>query len=91
MTKTGYFKLFIHEKIGPNTNIVPSSFVVSIRRKERSEALKACFFGGHRGRDKCSVLHKAYTLKKSPLRLVLASASILSFDMWATNINQAYL
>ena len=46
---------------------------------------------GHRDRDKRRIVYNANTLKQSSIRFMLALASILGFDMWATDINQAYL
>ena len=91
--KRGTFKQVLREEIGPNPNIVPSRIVLTIKRKENGkEMFKARFvFGGHRDRHKRKIVHSANTLKQSSIRIMLALASILGFDMWATDINQAYL
>jgi len=56
------------------------------------EVLKTCFvLGGHKDREKSSIVHNAKTLKLSSVRLLLALATIFSFSLWATDVNQAYL
>jgi Reverse transcriptase (RNA-dependent DNA polymerase) len=46
--------------------------------------------GGHKDRDKRHVVHNATSLKQSSIRILLALASILGFNIWSTDINQAY-
>ena len=89
----GTFKLVLREEIESDPNIVPSRFVLAIKHLEDGkEHLKARFvLGGHRDRDKRSIVHNANTLKPVSIRLMLALASILGSDIWRTDINQAYL
>jgi hypothetical protein len=54
--------------------------------------LKARFvLGGHKDRDKRHIVHNATNLKQSSIRILLALASFLGFNIWSTDINQAYL
>jgi hypothetical protein len=93
LIKRGTFKLVLREELGRDPNIVPSRFVLAIKHQENgSELLKArLVLGGHRDRDKSRVVHSATTLKQSSVRLLLALAGMLDFDIWSTDITQAYL
>jgi hypothetical protein len=68
----------LREEIGPDPNIIPSRFVLAIKRKDDgSEIYKArSFLGGHRDRGKRSVVHSATIMKQSSIRLMLALAAI---------------
>lgn len=83
----------LRSEIEDNPNIVPSRFVLAIKRKDTGEEVyKARFvLGGHKDRDKRSVVHSATTLKQSSIMLLLELATILGFKLWSTDINQAYL
>jgi Reverse transcriptase (RNA-dependent DNA polymerase) len=89
----GTFKLVLRSEIDGNPNTVPSRFVLTIKRQDNGEEVyKARFvLGGHRDRDKRSVVHNATNLRQSSIRILLALATILGFNMWSTDINQAYL
>lgn len=93
LIKRGTFKMVLRSELENNPNIVPSRFVLAIKHKETGEEIyKARFvLGGHRDREKHSVVHNATTLKQSSIRLLLALATIFGFNLWSTDFNQAYL
>ena len=74
-------------------NIIPSRFILAIKKSDDgSEVYKALFFlGGHRDREKGELVHNSSTLKSSSISLLIAVVTILGFDVWSTDINQAYL
>jgi hypothetical protein len=70
----GTFKLVPKSELeGNNPNIVPSRFVLAIKRKDNGEEVyKARFvLGGHRDRDKRHIVHSATNLKQSSIRILL--------------------
>lgn len=72
---------------------MPSRFVLTIKHKNTGEEIwKARFvLGGHKDKGKDRVVHSATTLKQASIRLLIALATIFGFDMWSTDITQAYL
>lgn len=93
LLQRGTFKLVLREELPSNPNIVPSRFVLAIKREGNGEEVfKARFvLGGHIDKEKRNVVHSATTLKQSSIRIILALATIFGFDLWSTDINQAYL
>lgn len=89
----GTFKLVRRQDAGPRPNVVPSRFVLTSKTQDDgSKLLKARFvLGGHRDRDRRRLVHNSNTLKQSSIRLLLALAAMYGFEVWATDINQAYL
>ena len=80
------------EELPEKPNIVPSRFVLAIKSVDGEEVLKARYvLSGHMERDKRSFDHNATTLKQSSIRMLVALATILSFNLWSMEINQAYL
>lgn len=56
------------------------------------ETFKARYFiGGHRDKMKRFMVHTSKTLQPQSLRLLLALASAFGFDIWTSDITQAYL
>ena len=89
----GTFKLVLEEEAGPNPNLMPSRYVLAIKHSsDGSTVYKArLVLVGHRDREKWSVIHNTYNLKQSSIRLILALATILGFDVWSLDVKQAYL
>jgi hypothetical protein len=82
----------VQEEAGDKLNIVLSRFVLAIKEKDGEEVLKARFvLGGHRDRDKKKLVHSSTTLKQSSIRLILATASIMSFYVISADVIQPYL
>jgi Reverse transcriptase (RNA-dependent DNA polymerase) len=60
--------------------------------EDGTKKFKARFcLGGHRDFMKKSMVHTATQLSHLSTRLILAVAAILGFDVWSTDVNQAYL
>jgi hypothetical protein len=76
-----------------NPNIVPEKFVLAIKNPGMdNEFLKSPFvLGGHRDRDKHSIVHRSTTIKKSSVRILLTMAASLEFNVWTIDVNQEYL
>jgi transposase InsO family protein len=92
LIERGTFRLVLREDAGPNPNIIPSRFVLGIKHESGAERLKARFvLGGHRDRERKSLIHNSTTLKHQSVRLILALASVFGFDLWSSDVNQAYL
>ena len=89
----GTFKIVLQEDLPENANIIPSRFVLAIKNGENNkEVHKARFvLGGHRDKEKRTIVHNSTTLKQSSIRILLAMASIFGFKIWSTDIKQAYL
>jgi hypothetical protein len=64
LIERGTFRLVLQEDIGPNLNFISSRFVLAIKHESGTEKLKARFvLGGHRDREKKSLIHNSTTLK----------------------------
>ena len=89
LIQRGTFQMVLQSELGRNPNIVPSRFVLAIKHKDTGEEVYKGRFvlGGHRDRDKRTVVHNATTLKQASIRLLLALATILGFNLWSTDIN----
>ena len=93
LIEKGTFRVVLREEIGQNPNIVPSRYVLAIKHSETGETkMKARFvLGGHRDRDKHTVVHNSTNAKQSSIRLLVALATMLGFDLWSLDVKQAYL
>jgi hypothetical protein len=88
----GIFRIVVQEEAGDKPKIVPSRSVLVIKEKDGEEVLKARFvLGGHRDRDKKKLVHSSTTLKQSSIRLLLATAAIMGFEVIIADVIQAYL
>jgi hypothetical protein len=89
----GTFKIELRPEGVDTLNILPSRFVLAIKRGENgNEILKARFVvGGHRDRLKDDLVHIASTVRHSHVRMIFALAAILGFDVWTSDVRQAYL
>jgi Reverse transcriptase (RNA-dependent DNA polymerase) len=92
LIERGIFRLVLQEDIGPNPNVIPSRFVRAVKHESGTEKFNARFvLGGYRDREKKSFIHNSTTLKHQSVRLILALASIFGFELWSSDVNQAYL
>jgi len=89
----GTFRIVLREEAGEKPNIIPARFVLAIKHNgDGSEKLKARFVvGGHRDREAAKIVHNSTTLRPTSLRLLIALATILGFDIWSTDMKQGYL
>lgn len=89
----GTFAIVLRPETDENLNILPSRFVLAIKsKKDGNEVLKARFvIGGHRDRWRNSLVHVSNNVRQSSVRMLLALASILGFDVWTMDVRQAYL
>lgn len=60
--------------------------------EEGKERFKAPYvIGGHRDRNKALMVHTSQTLHPVSIRLMLALASLFCFEVWTSDVRQAYL
>lgn len=93
LIERGTFRLVLREEMGENPNIIPSRFVLSIKHSINGEELfKARFvLGGHLDKEKHIQVHNSTTLKSSSVRIILALATILGFDVSNSDVKQSYV
>lgn len=94
LIERGTFRITLTEEIDKSEkpNILPSRFVLAIKHTDGGDIFKARFvIGGHRDREKSSLVHHSYNLKQSSVKLLLALATILGFEVWDLDVKQAYL
>jgi hypothetical protein len=66
--------------------------VLGIKHESITERLKARFvLGGHRDREKKSLINNSTTMTHQSVCLILALSSVFGFDLWSSDFNQAYL
>lgn len=67
-------------------------FVSGIKNTGTQEGvLKAIFgLGGHWNKEKDFMVHNSSNLKQSSIREIFALQTILGFEIWALDIEQAY-
>ena len=87
------FKVVLREEIPPNGHVLPGRFVLSIKSTEfGDEEFKARYvIGGHRDRHKEFMVHTSQILQPASVRLMLVIASIFNFEVWTSDVRQAYL
>jgi hypothetical protein len=91
LIECGTFKL-MELADASDKHVIPAKFVLSIKHEDGTERFKARFcLGCHRDFVKQSMVHTATQLSHSFTRLILAVAAVLGFDVWSTDVNQAYL
>lgn len=93
LIEKGTFRITLEEELSEQKpNIIPSRFVLTIKHVDGKEIYKARFvLGGHKDRDKDSMVHSSNNLKQLSIKLLLALATILGFDIWDLDVKQAYL
>ena len=89
----GTFKIVSRKDIPPDANVLPDRFVVAIKTGDRGETKSKARYvvGGHRDRFKHMMVHSASTLQPQSVRLLLALAAMFDFDVWTSDVKQAYL
>ena len=91
--KQGTFKLIIREEVPQDANILLGRFVFAIKSTEdfkiKFEALYV--IGGHLDRIKDMKVHDSTTLQSQSIRLLLDLAAAYRFNVWTSEVRQAYL
>jgi hypothetical protein len=88
----GTFRLQILDETR-GRNIVPSKFVLAIKYEDDGREvykIRLCL-GGHRDFLKNHMVHTATTLTQTSTRPILALAAIFGWNVWTTDVQQAYL
>lgn len=93
LINAGTFLVILREGIPSDANILPGRFVLVIKSgKDGKIKYKARFvIGGHRDKLKDMMVHAASTLQPQSIRLLLALAASLKFEIWTSDVTQAYL
>ena len=89
----GTFKVILHENIPRDANVLPGRFVLALKSTENGKILHKARYdiGSHRDRLKHMMNHSTYTVQPSSIRLLLALAATHGFDVWTSEVRQAYL
>ena len=89
----GVFKRFKKSDIPPNSNILTTRMVLAVKYVgTENENFKARIAAhGHKDSDKDDRVHYSPTILPVSLRVLLISAAIKRFRIWATDIVQAYI
>ena len=89
----GTFQIVCPEDIPPGANVLPGRFVLAIKSDRGGPTKwKARFVvGGHRDKFKKLMVHTSQALQTGSVRLILALAAVLSFDVWTADVKQDYL
>lgn len=79
--------------IPENANILKARFVLAIKHIETNEPrYKArVVIQGHRDVDKHQTIHTSITLHPSSVRMLCQAAMQFNWNIWCTDINQAYI
>ena len=93
LMERGTFKVIPRESVPPGANVLPGRFVLAIKSLDTGKVkYKARYVvGGHRDRFKHMMVHSASTLQPQSVRLLLTLAAIHDFDVWTSDVKQAYL
>lgn len=91
--RRGTFQIVLKEEVPDDANILPGRFVMTIKSTvDGSIKHKARFVvGGHRDKLKQFMVHSSQTLQPQSIRLLLALATAFGFDIWTSDVTQAYL
>ena len=93
LLERGTFKVILREEIPKDANVLPGRFVLALKSTEDNNVkYKARYvIGGHRDRLKHMMVHSTSTLQPASIRLLLALATVHGFDIWTSDVRQAYL
>lgn len=86
------FKKILKEDIPEDANVLPGQFVLLIKStQDGSKTYKAPFITGeHRDKLKRPMVHFSQTMQPSSIRLTHALALNHNFDVWTSDVRQAY-
>ncbi len=86
-------KLALEEDVLRDANTITGSFPVIIKDVEtENPTFKARSMAhGNRDSDKDQFIHASTTVRRSSVRLLVAMAANMGFDVWTEDISKAYL
>ena len=85
--------MILKGELPPDGNIFPGRFVLAIKSTDDGKIkYKARYvIGGHRDKYKDFMVHSNSTLQPQSIRLLGALAAVIDFDIWTSDVRQAYL
>ena len=92
LIRRGTFKIVLRDECGKNPSVVPSRFVLAIKHTITGEQkLKARFvLGGHCDDERKSLIHDSPTVRPESVRMLIALATILGFNIKLVDWRQGY-
>ncbi len=93
LVRRGTWEMVLEEDVPKDANMITGSFFVTFEDVETEKpTFKARFVAhGNRDSDKDQFVHDSTTVRQSSVRLLVAIAAIMGFDVWTEDISQAYL
>ena len=93
LLKRETFKVVLKEELPDGANTLTARFVLGIKSNADGQIkYKARYvIGGHRDKLKHYMVHGAQTVQPSSIRLLLALASSMNFEVWSSDVKLAYL
>eukprot|EP00171_Calliarthron_tuberculosum_P007692 IDg7692t1 len=86
-------RIYVKKRLPTDANVFPGRYVFAIESTEDGKVkFKALYvIGRHRDKLKNIKVHSSVTVQPSSIRLVLSFAALLDFDVWTSDVTQAYL
>ena len=93
LMKRGTFMVVSKDDIPHGANGLPGRFVLPLKSTSEGKPIHKARYviGGHRDKLKSFMVHSTQTLQPASIRLLLAMASTFGFDVWTSDVSQAYL
>ncbi len=93
LVRRGTWELVLEEDVPSGSNIISGSFVITIIDVETDKYIfKARFVAhGHPDAARHNLVHDSTNSHKILVRLLIALAAIIGFDVWTEDISLAYL
>ena len=93
LVRRGTWEMVLEEDDSKGTNMITGSFVVTIKDVQTKKPTFRARFVAHSNRDsdKDQLVYDSTTVCQSSVRLLVAMAAIMGFDVWTEEIPQAYL
>lgn len=93
LMERGVFKRVKRKDLPPDANVISTRMVLAVKDVgTESEKFKARLAAhGHKDREKEGRVHNSPTIRPISLRLLLSTAAIKRFKLWATDIIQAFI
>ncbi len=93
LVRRGTWELVLEEDVPPGSKIISGSFVIAVKDVETDKPIfKARSIAhGHRDAGKHNLVHDSTNVRQSSIRMLIAPAAIMGFDIWTENISQTHL